>query len=234
MLEWLSAPIDHARLHEVGAYVSWHGRFMVLAWSFLFPLGIIVARFFKIMPRQDWPDHLDNQAWWVAHRLLQYGGGLVIVLALLLIWVAPYAGDAGLMHRIFGWTVVGLCAIQMLTGLFRGTKGGPTDRAGDGSLAGDHYDMTLRRKLFEHFHKNLGYAALLLACFATASGLWIANGPRWMWIAVILWWIILAVMFAVLQRRGMAVDTYQAIWGPDEDHPGNRMKPIGWGVVRRK
>lgn len=230
MLEWLSTPVDPARLHEVGAYVSWHGRFMVLAWSFLFPLGIIVARFFKIMPRQNWPHHLDNQAWWVAHRLLQYGGGVVILAALLLIWMAPASGAAGQLHSLFGWTVVVLCAFQILTGLLRGTKGGPTD----GSLAGDHYDMTFRRKLFEYSHKTLGYLAILLSCVATLSGLWLANGPRWMWIAVLVWWIILAGVFFVLQRRGLAVDTYQAIWGPDESHPGNRMKPIGWGVVRRK
>ncbi|WP_136660736.1 cytochrome b561 domain-containing protein [Nitratireductor sp. XY-223] len=234
MIEWLLAPIDQVRLHEVGAHVSWHGRFMVLAWSFLFPLGIIIARFFKIMPRQDWPRHVDNQAWWVAHRVLQYGGGVVILAALWLIWQAPTTGEAGTLHRVFGWAVVILCAFQILTGVFRGSKGGPTDASDDGSLAGDHYDMTVRRKMFEHFHKSVGYLALFVACIATASGLWLANGPRWMWIATALWWALLIAVFMLLQRRGLAVDTYQAIWGPDESHPGNRMKPIGWGIVRRK
>jgi hypothetical protein len=44
---------------------------------------------------------------------------------------------------------------------------------------------------------------------------------------------VLVAAFAVLQIRGRAVDTYQAIWGPDLDLPGNRMKPIGFGVRRR-
>ena len=35
-----------------------------------------------------------------------------------------------------------------------------------------------------------------------------------------------------LQRQGRCIDTYQAIWGPDPRHPGNRLKPVGWGVRR--
>jgi hypothetical protein len=49
-----------------------------------------------------------------------------------------------------------------------------------------------------------------------------------------LWWIALIGSGVALQRSGRCVDTYQAIWGPDPTLPGNRRKPIGWGVSRAK
>lgn len=226
MVDWLLAPIDPARPHDLAEAAYWHGRLMVLAWAFLFPIGILAARFFKVMPGQDWPRVIDNLAWWHAHLALQYTGGAVVLIALGLILWSP--GGGGL-HAVFGWWVIALCLYQFLAGWLRGTKGGPTDN----SMRGDHYDMTPRRKLFEYSHKSLGYLALVLSVGAIATGLWLANAPRWMWLAILAWWATLIIAFIAFQRRGMSVDTYQALWGPSEDHPGNRMKPIGWGVVRR-
>ena len=85
MMEWLLAPIDAARAHDLDLYQAWHGRLMVLAWSILFPLGILVARFFKITPNQDWPNQLDNTFWWHLHRVTQYLGGVAVIVALALI-----------------------------------------------------------------------------------------------------------------------------------------------------
>ena len=82
-------------------------------------------------------------------------------------------------------------------------------------------------------HKSPGYAGLAVAAAAIVTGLWTANGPRWMWLALALWWACLVAAFAGLQRRGRALDTYQAIWGPDPRHPGNARRPIGWGIRRR-
>jgi hypothetical protein len=42
----------------------------------------------------------------------------------------------------------------------------------------------------------------------------------------------LGAAFARWQRAGRCIDTYQAIWGPDPAHPGNRRPPVGWGVRR--
>jgi hypothetical protein len=92
--------------------------------------------------------------------------------------------------------------------------------------------MTPRRLAFEYAHKTLGYLALLLGIAAIATGLWQANAPRWMALGLIGWWGCVIAAFIVLQRRGRAFDTYQAIWGPDLRHPGNRRKPIGWGIRR--
>ena len=232
MLEWLLAPIDPSRPHVVGFAVSWHGRMMVLAWGFLFPLGIFAARFLKIMPGQDWPRALDSKLWWHGHRSLQYAGGVAMAIALFLILVRSEGAEGGGTHRAIGWMVVGLVAAQFLSAWLRGTKGGPTAPAPDGSWSGDHYDMTPRRILFERFHKTTGYLLILLATAAILEGLWVANAPAWMWIALAAWWGVLILAFAWLQRRGFAVDTYQAIWGPDTRHPGNGMKPIGWGIRR--
>jgi hypothetical protein len=121
---------------------------------------------------------------------------------------------------------------QFLSGWLRGSKGGPTAPAADGSLNGDHYDMTRRRKLFEAAHKSVGYLGLLLSTAAVGSGFWLVNAPRWMPLIWSTWWLMLAAVWVVLQRRDFAVDTYQAIWGPDAQHPGNRLA-TNWGMRRR-
>jgi hypothetical protein len=230
MIEWLMAPIDVAREHHVSLSVSWHGRLMVLAWCFLLPIGILAARFFKVLPWQDWPRQLDNKTWWYAHNVLQYGGVTLALVAA--VWVERTQGSAAWFHSLFGWSVVALMLVQVVGGLLRGSKGGPTEPADDGSLVGDHYSMTRRRKIFERAHKTLGYLAVLLAFVALATGLWQANAPRWMAVVIALWWLLLIVVGGVLQRRGRAIDTYQAIWGPNPKHPGNAMPPFGWGVRR--
>ena len=226
MIDWLLAPIDPSRAHEVGSYISWHGRLMVLAWGALFPLGMLVARFYKITPRQDWPQELDNKAWWYGHLGLQYSGGAVMLAALALILLANGAGEST--HAYLGWVIAGFSALQFLAGWVRGSKGGPTEP----ELRGDHFDMTPRRLVFEYVHKFMGYGLLGLAGWGIVSGMWMANAPVWMWVGLALWWSCLVAAFIILQRRGLAIDTYQAIWGPDPTLPGNRRKPIGWGVRR--
>jgi hypothetical protein len=44
MIEWLLAPVDPLRAHDVGLAVAWHGRLMVAAWGVLLPLGVATAR----------------------------------------------------------------------------------------------------------------------------------------------------------------------------------------------
>ena len=237
MIGWLLSPIDPSRLHDVGLLVSWHGRLMVLAWAFLVPTGIIAARYFKVTPRQNWPRVLDNRAWWVAHRGLQYTAGLVfLAAALLVLWPAETAKSTTptlWLHRLVGITVISLALVQFLSAWLRGTKGGPTSPAADGSLRGDHFDMTPRRQWFERIHKFGGVIAAALSVVAILTGLWQANGPVWMWLCLFAWWGVLAWIVALCERRQGALDTYQAIWGPDPALPGNRIKPIGIAVRRK-
>jgi hypothetical protein len=137
------------------------------------------------------------------------------------------------LHGSLGYMLLCLMGLQILLGIFRGSKGGPTAPAPDGSIRGDHYDMTSWRVMFEWVHKLFGYAALVLSAIVILAGLWEANAPRWMWISILAWWAGLVIAAAILQGQGRAIDTYQAIWGPDPGHPGNRRKPIGWGISRR-
>lgn len=230
-MDWLLSPIDPTRAHEVGFAVSWHARSMLLAWGGLAPLAVLVARYFKVLPRQDWPRELDNQLWWRWHWM---GQGLVVLLSLFGLGLILGVAKTGGPHGRLGYALLGLMGLQILLGIFRGTKGGPTAPAKDGSLRGDHYDMTPWRVVFEWSHKLIGYAALALAAVVILAGLWQANAPRWMWSVVLLWWAFLIIAAAILQARGCAIDTYQAIWGPDAKHPGNRREPIGWGIHRAK
>jgi hypothetical protein len=193
----------------------------------------MVARFFKIAPGQDWPRALDDPRWWFIHRFCQYTAlAFTVVAAALILW---RLGGPKLRtgHGLMGWALLCVAALQLFGGLMRGEKGGPTAPAPDGSLRGDHYDMTPRRILFERAHKSLGYVALALGLACVVAGLWIANAPRWMWIVIAGWAALWGTLFAIFQRRGMAVDTYQAIWGPDPALPGAGRPPIGWGVRRR-
>jgi hypothetical protein len=230
VLHWLFLPIDSGRVHDVNFAVAWHGRMMTFAWGIAVPVGVIIARFGKIWPGQDWPRELDNKVWWHSHLTLQYLAGFLTLFGIgLVVRGLSSLGSSG-NHALFGWSLALLALSQFLGGWFRGSKGGPTDRAADGSLDGDHYSMTRRRLVFEYMHKFGGYVALCLACGAIFTGLWRANAPHWMWLILPVWWMGLILLALSLQKRGRAIDTYQAIWGPNPIHPGNARKPIGIGV----
>lgn len=232
-MDWVLSPIDPTRVHEIGWAVSWHGRLMVTGWGIMLPLGVFIARFFKIWPNQNWPEQLDNQNWWISHLALQWIGALLVLIGFSLIWwLNGGLSDQDSWHRRFGIGALALLVFQVFSGIFRGSKGGPTDHAPDGTWWGDHYNMSRRRTVFEHCHKSLGYLALLCAAAAILTGLWEVNAQRWIIALILLWWLALLSFAIVFQRSGRAVDTYQAIWGPDEQHPGNSLKPIGFGVHR--
>ncbi|MEL6646120.1 MAG: cytochrome b561 domain-containing protein [Pseudomonadota bacterium] len=231
MWEWLLSSIDPGRAHLIDAAISWHGRIMVLAWGVLVPCGIMAARFLKVVPWQDFPRELDNQLWWRLHLIGQCFAVLLSMLGVYIVW--EHGGDGGF-HGVLGYAVTAIGLAQLFSGFLRGSKGGPTAPAKDGSIRGDHYDMTPRRLAFEVIHKTLGYGALALVAWALISGLWLANAPRWMWIAIGGWWMVLLGLGVYWQSRGLAVDTYQAIWGSNPVHPGNRRKAQGWGMRRVK
>lgn len=229
LLNWLNTPLSGAATHSIAPWTAWHARLMVLGWGILMPIGALAARFYKVLPAQDWPKELDNKTWWHAHRWVQ-GAAVACMTAGLVLAFGAGRGDspAAQVHAALGW---GLCIAgwaQVLAGLCRGSKGGPTS----GQWRGDHYDMSAWRLGFERFHKGLGWLAILVAIPTIAVGLMVSDAPRWMAGVLIVWWCGLAAWFVRLQMRGRCIDTYQAIWGPDEVHPGNRLPPIGWGIRR--
>lgn len=232
MLDWLVSPFDPTRAHEVGLALSWHARLMVLSWGMLTPTAILIARFGKITPRQNWPHELDNRLWWNAHFLGQSTSFAIAAVALLLALVSDQNRGSAVLHQALGYAVMCLGVLQILSGVFRGTKGGPTAPHPDGSLRGDHYDMTRKRLLFEFLHRTVGYTTVGLIIGAVLTGLWAANAPNWMWCAIIGWWLFMLTFGVWLQKSGRAYETYQAIWGPDPIHPGNMMPKQGIGIVR--
>ena len=160
MTDWLATPWSGATTHQIAPWAYWHARCMVLAWGLLLPLGALLARFFKVVPRQDWPRQRDNPMWWHGHRGLQWAGVLAMSLGAALAWgQAGGATPAARLHAWVGWGLVALGWLQILGGWLRGSKGGPTDI----QLRGDHYDMTPRRLAFERWHKGLGWVALLVS-----------------------------------------------------------------------
>ncbi|WP_235505714.1 cytochrome B [Variovorax sp. Root411] len=229
LLDWFLAPLSGASTHEIAPWASWHARLMVLGWGLLLPLGALAARFCKVMPSQGWPLRLDNPFWWHAHRVLQWSGVLAMTVGVVLAWRgAQGATELARIHAVAGWALCLAGWAQVAGALLRGSKGGPTDR----QLRGDHYDMTRWRLFFERAHKGIGWLAVIAAIGVIALGFVVADAPRWMPLALGAWWLALAGAFAALQRRGRCIDTYQAIWGPDPMHPGNRIPPVGWGVRR--
>jgi hypothetical protein len=235
---WLLTPISGADEHVITTLMAWHGRLMVLAMGLLTPPVIMIARFFKVTARQDWPRQLDNPFWFITHRRWSHVIGVVVALALLLVlieraWVAPWRN----LHALAGWLIIVLVLVQLVGAWLRGTHGGPVDpftrqQRPPQQWPGDHYSMTRRRIVFEYVHKIAGYLLLALTVAALLSGLIAADAPRWMPITLGVWWLAMAVVFIALQRAGRCVDTYQAIWGLDPALPGNRRRPIGFGILR--
>lgn len=237
-LQWLMSPLSGSTVHVVDFGTSWHGRLMVLGWGILLPVGILLGRFYKVTPGQDWPRWLDNPFWFRSHRAFEYGAGVLMLAALVLILLAsPASTRWGDFHTYAGWTLVVLGWVQLLGSHLRGTMGGPVEpftrklRPPE-QWRGDHFDMTWKRVSFEYVHKVLGYGLLVLSVLILLSGLAAADALRWMWLLIGGWWLGVAVIFAILQRQGRAIDCYQAIWGVSPDLPGNRRKPIGWGIRR--
>jgi len=226
LVNWLFVPLSGHAHHHLPSWMAWHGRAMVLGWGILLPLGVLIARYFKVVPRQRWPDELDNKTWWHGHRLLQTAGVAIMTIGGLLAF--GHGEDAGILARIhhgLGWSLIASGWIQTFGGLLRGSKGG-------GHVRGDHYDMTARRRVFEYIHKFVGTAAVLLAVIVIGIGLVLADAPRWMAAMLGFWWLALALLAWRWEYEGRCMDTYQAIWGPDGVHPGNRVPTIGWGVRR--
>lgn len=223
------SPLSGVSSHYIAPWASWHARAMVLSWGLLIPAGALAARYFKVLPGQPWPDQLDNKGWWNAHRSCQYLGMMLAAVGVALAWNrGTQATTVANWHHWLGWMVVSAGVVQLLSAWLRGTKGGPTSQ----TMRGDHYDMTVHRKTFEHVHKGLGWLALCVAIATIVLGLIAADAPRWMVVALSLWWLALLTLGWYWQRRGRCIDTYQAIWGPEPQHPGNQRSPIGWGVHR--
>ncbi|WP_131118801.1 cytochrome b561 domain-containing protein [Lichenihabitans psoromatis] len=213
----LSAAVIMWRADVLPPIMAVHAALMIVSWGCLLPLGGLVARYFKVMPAQPFPDVVDHPFWWNCHRALQYVGATLATVAVLVI-LRDVGGHVGTVHGVCGLVVMVFAWLQVLSPLLRGTKGGPTDSGAEAAIAstwrGDHYDMSLRRRLFETWHKTIGWGLLVLAQITIILGADLAGSPDWL--CILLAVSMMAIVLAILDShiRGRWVDTHAALWGP--------------------
>jgi hypothetical protein len=201
---WLAA-------HGLYGLMLFHAGAMLVAWAVLVPSGVLLARYFKITRQQDFPRQLDNRFWWNWHRALQYAG-VTLSTAGFFAMVNLASLSLETTHARFGLAVVMIGWIQVLSGLLRGSKGGPTEP----ELRGDHYDMTPRRRAFEYLHKYLGWIMLPLALIAALTGMTLVAMSLVAQMAVAALFLLFAGLAVHFQRQRRHVSTYVAIWGVEE------------------
>ncbi len=205
------------------------GALMVVGWGVMMPTGAIVARYFKVTPRQNFPTEYDNPFWWRWHRVLQYGGVALSTVATVVI-LSMTGGHVGTLHGALGLCVMMVCWMQVASATLRGSKGGPTDACAvphdPTTWRGDHYDMTPRRRLFETWHKKAGWAVVVLAAATMLLGIDLVGSPPWLVLlaGVLQGGAVLAILDGRLRRRW--VDTYLALWGHGHDPQGAARRSI--------
>ncbi len=203
-----------------------HGILMMIAWLILVPAGIVVARYFKVSPSQNYPEELDNPFWFYTHVYLQSTGVAIACIGLAMAWCGIGTVDTHDNHARMGWIVMTLGFLQIVSSLLRGTKGGPTGGHAEPDRPetwhGDHYNMTLRRRLFEVWHKAAGYISVALAVPTAMLGLARAGFDGIVYVLPALLGLSFFGLWTYLQHWHRRVPTYQSIWGPDARHPGNR------------
>lgn len=208
---------------------SYHAVLMTFVWLFLVPLCILIIRFGKPKPtfyglKRKVALYHSEWWWFSSHKwgmylamLLSVGGGIVAI--------TVSKGFSGSVHSVFGILAITLGAVQVIAGWLRGKHGGKyyytADPKDPSSWFGDHYNMTLRRRIFEAYHKNAGYFAGFCALAAVASGLMQYPLP-WLLAVVVTLFVLVLANTAVLDFKGFRHDSYKAAHGTDPEHPFNK------------
>ena len=237
-LDWLNTPLHAGPLDDVNPVDFWHGVLMGTAGAVLVPVAVLAARYWKIVPGQDWPRIINHRGWQRVHGLCGVAAMLCLVVGVAMAFQGmSLPSHLAHPHAWTGWGIVAVLLLLVINIALRGSIGGP-GRHQPRTLVhlhdvpGDHYDMTRRRRIFERAHRWLGYG-LMLALFANVmTGYWHVNVPRGLAVATLAWWACLALMALRWERQGRAVDGYQARWGPSMGHPGNRIPRLGGGLHR--
>lgn len=211
---------------------GYHAVLMFVIWLVLVPLSIISIRYFKPKPtaygiRQK--VRLSNIAWWwwfYVHKYILYTA-IVLLLLAVAVAVVVSRGFSGSVHSLFGILAVVLGCLQVGSSWFRGTHGGRYYHTADpndpSTWHGDHFDMTLRRRIFEAFHKNVGYFACAFAVGAVTSGL--VQFPMPVLTVVVLATVLAIVVLCVmLEYQGRKYDTYRSVFGNNPDLPYNKAR----------
>jgi Eukaryotic cytochrome b561 len=171
--------------------MSAHGWLMLIACGVMMPLGVIIARYYKVIK----PTDLDNKFWWHSHLFLQITSIILSYYAFFLV----FRGGFDHLHGQLGGVSIILITLQLLSGLFRGSRE-------------THFNMTLYRRVFEAFHKTTGWLLLILLPYNLASGLIIIGEYRIIYI-LFSWYFVLILWCIYCIKTKKHVPTHQAIWG---------------------
>lgn len=239
IIAWLLLPLRGGHADELNVADVWHGVLMSLGGGVLVPVTVLAARYWKIVPGQDWPRVLNHRAWQWVHMLAGAGAVLCLTAGAYLAFYGMSLNGRHLAHphAWAGWGVILLLIFLLANVAARGSTGGPGKKQERTlvhfhDVPGDHYDMTARRRFFEHVHRLLGYGLMLLVAGTILSGFWFVNVPRGLAVGMGFWWLLVLVLALRWELQGRAVDGYQARWGPGMGHPGNRIPVVGWGLRR--
>jgi hypothetical protein len=210
---------------------DYHAVLMFVIWLVLVPLSILTIRFGKPRPTPYGIKEriqLTNLAWWWfnVHKFILYAAIALAVLGAAVAMVVS-RGFSGTVHGVLGLTAVALGCLQVASSWFRGTHGGryyyTADPDNPATWHGDHFSMTPRRRLFEAFHKNVGYFTAFFAVGAIASGLMQYPMPG-LTVVMVATAALIVVLCIVLEHRGRRHDTYRAVFGNNPEHPYNKAR----------
>jgi hypothetical protein len=208
---------------------NYHALLMVGIWVLLVPFCVTVIRYFKPRPTElgvQSKISISNPLWWW-FNVHKYG--LYSAVALSLVGVAfalvVSGGFSGTVHAKFGILTVVLGCLQVISGMLRGTHGGKyynnADPNDPSTWRGDHYNRTVRRRIFEAYHKTTGYFTLFCALGAVGSGLMQYPMPVLTWLVIVVPFAFLAawILLEYLEHRH---DGYRAVHGYGIEHPYNK------------
>jgi hypothetical protein len=229
IIQWWRAPLYITPTLTASSAERAHAWLMVFAIVLCLPISSLIARYFKVTRKQNWPIVLDSKFWWYSHLLLGYGGMTLALVAVALFWSdlkildgdrIKRLGAPQLLHFAIGWATLLVGIFLVVSGWFRGSKGGPNDK----QLRGDHYDLTPKRLRFESIHKYAAYGFLVLSLFAAGFGVITAGLPRWSLLMFALGVLGLCALAIRWELKGRNIPSYQATFGLKQEHPGNRRR----------
>ena len=206
-----------------------HAVVMVATWGIMVPVSLVITRFFKVMPGQNFPEVTDNNFWMRSHRALSVTAVVLSTAGAGLAWWALGGPSLASSHGQWGFAVIILGWCQIVIARQRGTHGGPWGLGNPAHIVrsrdqwfGDHYNMTLRRRIFEAVHISTGYATAVAGLVVVGFGMdQFGLDPEW-FVAYAGYLLVLVIAYWKFTRDGRRVPTYQSIWGYSSEHPGNR------------
>lgn len=208
---------------------NYHALLMVGIWLLLVPLCVTIIRYGKPRPTEfgvQTKISISNPLWWW-FNVHKYGLYTAVGLSLIGVAVALVVsgGFSGSVHATFGLLTVIMGCLQVISGMLRGTHGGKyynnADLNDPSTWHGDHYSRTVRRRIFEAYHKTTGYFTLFAALGAVGSGLMQFPMPVLTALVFVVPFAFLAA-WVVLEYLEHRYDGYRAVHGYGMEHPYNK------------